>query len=125
MPRILKGRDRREFRRIRRNFIVRFRMHAPGAGGKRGKGAWSMAILGDLSVGGAMFKYSRKIDVGSHVDFQIKSPVARPPITCVGKVIRVEDDPFAPIFRVALIFSRMRDSEKEKIDRFVQIFAPV
>lgn len=115
-------RERRRYKRIKRNFIVRFRSKLD-KDRKRPKG-WNMAILEDLGAGGALFKYREKLEIGSHVDFQLKSPISRPPITCVGKIIRVDEEPPVPIYNVAVVFLRIREEEREKIEKFVEIFTP-
>ena len=100
-----KGFEKRRYARINKPFIARFKeKDVPG---------WDIVTLQNLGVGGTIFNYNRKFELGSLIDFKIDFPSGENPVKCTGRVIRVEEPYFPPIFGVATDFT---DIDRRTID---------
>jgi len=116
---LVQGIERRKYKRIRRNLIIRFRALKKAVKKKRDK-EWNMAITENLSADGALFKYSSKLKIDSEHEMKIKFPRGRTPVECSCKVVRVETLQEAPIFRIAVRYLKMSKKNKGMIDKFAK-----
>ena len=58
--------EKRLHQRIDKSFTARFK--------EEGSPHWDIVILQSLSAGGALFKFNRKLPIGSRVDLRINFP---------------------------------------------------
>ncbi len=65
---------------------------------------------------------SRKIEEGLLLDMEINFPMSPAPINCVGKVIRVQGDPYSPIWGIATSFTDIDEQEREIINNAAEGF---
>lgn len=114
-----KGDERRKYKRVKKPFIVGFqvRPHSPGLDDFSG---WDMVATLDLGAGGILFYYDRKLEVGSYLDLRINFSVARPPIKCVGKVIRIEEPHCGYMFLVAVVFTEIDEKDQLALNDVVE-----
>jgi len=101
--------EKRNHKRINKCFTARFKeRNIPG---------WDIVTLRNLSAGGAIFNYNRRLDVGSLLDFKVDFPIGENPITCSAKVIRVDEPFFPPTFGIATEFTSIEGRSRELISR--------
>ncbi|NQT23226.1 MAG: PilZ domain-containing protein [Candidatus Omnitrophica bacterium] len=115
--------ERRKHRRLKRHFIVKFRIKSqtkPHKDKDEASAKWEMVTLQDLSAGGALFNYNEKIDVGTFIDFMIEFPLGEGDIQCVARVLRCNPIPARPLFGIAVIFAEISEEEAERINLFVE-----
>ncbi len=99
------GQERREYRRIEKPYMVRFRI-------KQYEGLeifstkWDIVPVRDISAGGLTFNYTKYLGFNSLLDFRIVIPALFTPSTnCVGKIIRIDRPQPDSMFRIAPVFS--------------------
>jgi len=109
------GPDRRVCKRIKHQFITRFRIY-PQKGTKQSH-HWNIAIIRNLSAGGLLFNYDNNLAAGTLVEFKITLPFIIKPTHCLGIVCRTEpaDKRFGhKLYRIATHFVEL-DGEKRKV----------
>jgi len=111
--------ERRLYKRIPKNFTVKFRIRKR-ENLKIEPSRWPIGILENLSAGGALFKYNRELPLRSLIDFNVRSPISRTPIHCVGKVVRVEKVMDASIARIGVEFVKIESEAKRTINSFAE-----
>lgn len=107
--------DQRQYKRIPRRFILRFRVR-PSEGKECGPGGWDVVTVEDLSAGGALIDFAKELPIGSLLDILITFPLSDQPIKCVGKVLRVEKSPVSPIYKIGVVFEGLDPKDKEMIE---------
>lgn len=118
------GSEKRRYKRITQHFIIQFRIKEPGEIGLKDGlyPGWNMVTSQDLGAGGVLFNFDKKIEVGTILYLKINFPKIEKPIECTGKVIRIEESNYAPIFRIAVIFTDIGEKEKETIEKAAEEF---
>ena len=111
--------NKRKYKRIDRPFMVKFRIR-PDEVIEKGSSDWDIVAVGDLGSGGVLFNYNKNLGIGVLIDLKIGFSVTKPPINCVGKIIRIEELPSLSMFRVATKFTEIGEQEKEMINTTVE-----
>lgn len=111
--------ERRKYKRIDRPFIVKFRARSDEAI-EKDSSCWDIVAVCDLGSGGALFNYNKKIEIGTIIDLKIGFSVTKPPINCVGKIIRSDELKYHSMFRVATKFTEIGKRERELINKTVE-----
>ena len=111
--------ERRKYKRIDRPFVVKFRIK-PDEVIEKGPSDWDIVAVGDLGSGGVLFNYNKNLGIGVLIDLKIGFSVTKPPINCIGKIIRIEELPSLSMFRVATKFTEIGEQEKELIDKTIE-----
>jgi c-di-GMP-binding flagellar brake protein YcgR len=101
--------DKREYKRISRHFILRFRAHQDDGQ----KGGWEVVTVDDLSAGGALINFEKELEIGSVLDITITVPLVNEPIRCLAKVLRVQKPANALICRIAVAFLELSEKDRE------------
>ena len=112
---LYKGKERRQYKRIRKNFLAKFQI-MPEAKQKT-TGLWNMVTLQNLGAGGALFNYSEPIAVESVLSLKINFPRSVKPVDCIGRVCRIEEPSHSLISRIAVIFTKINEKDKNVINR--------
>ena len=110
------GPERRTCKRIRHQFITRFRIY-PQKGAKQSH-HWNITIIRNLSAGGLLFNYDKNLAAGAVIEFKITLPFIIRPTRCLGTVCRTEpaDKRFGnKLYRVATHFIELDDEKKEAV----------
>ncbi len=81
---------------------------------------WDMVLLKDLSAGGALFYYSKYLELGSLLDLKIDVSTATPTVRCAGKVTRIEQSLAHSLIRIATEFTEIDEQEKEIISAAIE-----
>ena len=121
---IYKGPERRKYKRIKGHFIAKFQIKPRKSGDVPSGGGWVMVTLENLSAGGILFNYDKKIKVGTIVSLSITFPLLATPINCLGKIIRIEELAYSPVFHIAAIFIKIDKREKETIRKAAERTSP-
>lgn len=111
--------DQRQYQRVKRQFIVRFRIKSDDSS-EDDFSQWNVITCQDLSGGGMLLNFNREIQPGTLLDMEMKFALLSNPIKCVGKVLRVDKTRDSPICRIAIIFSRIDEKDKETLDNIVR-----
>jgi hypothetical protein len=120
-PTTYKGPERRRYKRITRNFVANFKLRLLEGQEDHGAG-WNMVTIKNLGAGGALFNYDREMEMDSVIDMKINFPLSPVPLTCAGKVIRIEKTGGSTLVRIAAVFVEIEDSVKETINSAAEKF---
>ncbi len=108
--------EKRKHKRIEKPYIVK--LHAiPDEAKDRISPDWDMVVAKDLGAGGVFFYTSKDLRIGTLLDLRIGFSTATPPIECVGKVVRIKEQPDTSIFGIATNFTKIDEQKKELINR--------
>ncbi len=110
--------ERRKHKRIDRPFMVKFRIRQDEVL-EKDSFDWDIVAVGDLGSGGVLFNYNKSLGIGTLIDLKIGFSVTKPPINCVGKIIRIEELQYHSMFRVATKFTEIGEHEKELINKTI------
>ncbi len=94
--------ERREYRRIEKPYMVRFRIKQY-EGLEMSSTKWDMVPVMDISPRGLAFNYTKYLGFNSLLDFKIN--ISSSTINCVGKIIRIDRPQPHSKFRIATVFS--------------------
>jgi hypothetical protein len=108
--------EKRKHKRIEKPFIVKLYAIPDGAN-DRISPDWDMVVAKDLGAGGVFFYSSRNLEIDTLLGLRIGFSTATPPIECVGKVVRIIEQPDTSIFGIATTFTKIDEQEKELINR--------
>lgn len=122
--------ERREYKRIELGekkykeivspCIARFRLkHCDGQ--ELSSLEWNIVSVKNLSAGGIMFNYY-KMNLGfdSLLELKIDFIKSKPTISCIGRVVRIEDAHANSMFRIAAVFTEINDLDREIINTTVE-----
>jgi len=111
--------EKRKYKRIKNQFIVRFRIKPED---KQILSGWDMVSVDNLGAGGILFYYNQKINPGSLLDIKINFPTISEPVNCEGKVLRVEEPKNSRMLRIAAAFTEIEKSSQDEINRSAEEF---
>jgi c-di-GMP-binding flagellar brake protein YcgR len=75
----------------------------------------------NLSAGGVMLDYYKKgLNIGSILELKIEFIESKPTISCIGRVVRIEDAHANAMFRIAIEFTKINDLDREIINTTVE-----
>ncbi len=115
------GQERRNFERVEKLFIARFRIRS-GKAQEMESDHWDMVTLMNISAGGTYFYYKKSLRIGTLLDLKIEVSRSAPTINCVGKVTR--RDPLRPAcVYTAIKFINIGEQEKEIINTTVDKYS--
>ena len=114
------GPERRRHKRIKKSFIAKFKFRP--LPGQSIDSEWNMVTIRNISAGGILFNFNRKINLGSILEFEINFPASKAPIKCAGRVLRVETPKTMSLFHVATIFVKINDKDKDLINKAADNF---
>ncbi len=82
---------------------------------------WNIVAVKNLSAGGIMFNYY-KMDLrfGSLLELELDFIKSKPAISCLGRVVRIEDAHTNCMFRIATEFTEINDLDREIINTTVE-----
>jgi hypothetical protein len=82
---------------------------------------WNIVAVKNLSAGGLMFNYY-KTDLGlsSLLELKIDFIKSKPTISCLGRVVRIEDAHTNSMFRIATEFTEINYLDREIINTTVE-----
>ncbi len=110
--------ERREYKRIEKLFMVRFRT-IPLVAKKMVSPDWDVGAVKDLSAGGMLFHYNKNLELDSLLDLKIDILKYTPTINCVGKVTRIDHSHLHSILSIATEFTEIEEQEKEVINTII------
>ncbi len=114
-----KYRERREYERREKPYMVRFRT-IPLVAIKMVSTGWDMVPVKNLSAGGMLFDYNKNLELDSLLDLKIDISRSTPTINCVGKIIRIEELQPNSMLRIATEFREIDEQEKAMINTTVE-----
>ena len=82
---------------------------------------WHIVSVKNLSAEGITFNYYiANLEIGSPVDVKIEFIKSIPTISCIGRVVRIEDAYVNSMFRIDVDFIEIDDKEREIINATVE-----
>jgi hypothetical protein len=114
-----KYRERREYERREKPYMVRFRT-IPLVAKNMVSTDWDVVAAKNLSAGGMLFNYNKNLELDSLLDFKIDIPKYTPTINCVGKIIRIEELQPTSLFRIEIKFTDIGEQEKELLSKAIE-----
>ena len=112
---MLPGRNRRRFKRVRVPFLLRYFIQETGLG--------SITNLHDLSVGGVLFTAEQPFLKGSEVKLEIVLPTSEQPVVASATVIRVTKVPNVQLYRIATKFNSLKPADRRAIRVLIERMA--
>jgi CheY-like chemotaxis protein len=85
---------------------------------------WDTAVVENLSAGGMLFNYNKNLEIGSLLDLKLSISESKAAISCIGRVIRIEEfqyllrqvvQPLNSVFRIAIEFTEIEEQERKMI----------
>ena len=116
-----RGPERREYKRIKNKVMVSFQM-LPGDNEHFFNNGWDMVAADNVGAGGILIKYDRSMELNSLLNFKISFPRSESPITCKGRVVRVEKVAGTILSKIAAVFEDIKDNEKHMINQVADEF---
>ena len=120
---------RRKYQRVKHHFIVRFRVYQSENPEESRK--WDIVTVRDLSAGGILFNYNKKIPLGTALEFNISLPPPLEAVCCQGTVCRVDEQPLSgkdikkiPIYGIAASFTELENGKKKALDALIKHLPP-
>ena len=107
------GRDKRAHRRMYRKLIAHFHIRPHDNSERK---SWDIVTVRDLSAGGVLFNYDKKLEEGLAVDFKINFPWSEEQIVCGAKVVRVGPSAGYGVFAIAAVFTEISEEDKRGIE---------
>ncbi len=111
--------NKRKYKRTEKPHMARLRIKQY-EGLEISSAEWYIFALKDLSVGGALFYYSKYLGLGSLLDLKIYVPNSVLIINCVGKVTRIEQFKPTSVFAIAIKFIDIGEYQKEIINTTIE-----
>ncbi len=82
---------------------------------------WNIVAVKNLSAGGLMFNYYKtNLGLSSLLELKIDFIKSKPTISCLGRVVRIEDAHVNSMFRIATEFTEINDLDREIINETVE-----
>jgi hypothetical protein len=82
---------------------------------------WNIVAVKNLSAGGIMFNYYKMdLGLGSLLELKLDFIKSKPAISCIGRVVRIEDAHTNCMFRIATEFTEINDLDREIINTTVE-----
>ena len=111
------GPERRRYKRIKKQYTVSF-----SESGQDAKPLWDMVVVRNISAGGVLFNFDRKIEKGSMLNFKINMAYGKKPIQCQGEVIRVKDLGGGATYEIAVNYTDIDPKQSQFIDESAEKF---
>lgn len=112
---IYSGPERRKFKRMKKQFITRFRS-------KFTTDAWEMVTMQNMGAEGILFNHEREIEPDSILDIMINFPGLKDVLTCSGRVLRSQERPGLNQYSTAAVIFDIKENIKEEINRLIENF---
>ena len=113
--------ERRQHKRIKKNFLARFRLKNIGSD-IGNDGCWEMVTTQNLGAGGVLFNYDKEIPVGSIIDMLINFPQIKNPVSCIGRVLRIDKTNPLALIKIAANFIDISQQDQQEINRAAEEF---
>ena len=111
--------ERREYKRIEKLFMVRFKTRFNEAQ-EMWSDDWDSVFLINISTEGIFFYYTKDLVIDTLLDLKIYVPNAVLVINCVGKVIRINKSRHTSMFGIGIKITEVGELEKELINKSVE-----
>jgi hypothetical protein len=112
--------DKRKYKEIVSPCIARFRAKQL-SDRKMPPLDWNIVAVKNLSAGGIKINYYKEnLEIGSLVDFKIEFIKSKPTISCIGRVVRIDDAHANSMFRIGIEFIEIDEKEREIINTTVE-----
>jgi hypothetical protein len=117
--------ERRKYKRLRSPFMPLFhytaRFRAKQCEGQEiSSPDWDIVAVKNLSAGGMVYDYNKKLKLDSLLNLEIDFFKSTPSINCVGRVVRIEKSQANSMFSIAAKFTEIGEEEKEMINTNVE-----
>ena len=113
--------ERRAYIRLSVKANIRFRfIKSPKELSEKKLSPEQLSVTKNLSAGGLVFTTHELIPVGSILELQIELPGAKDPISCLSRVVRVEEVEAEQNYDTAVCFLDLSGSDRAKLNQFVQ-----
>lgn len=101
-------------KRIERQYITRIQ--------QEGHEKWELVPVQNISSSGIKLNYSDPLEIGAELSFQITLPFLLFPVSCHGKIVRVEDQTrpgaLVKVFGIGVIFSSLDETLCQQLDDY-------
>ena len=120
------GSERRRYKRMMKcNFTIRFRICCKDSDFIEPE--WNIVIMKNLSACGICFHYTKRIELGTVVEFIIELPKVEHSIHCLGEVCRVDEltcrvspPGQTHLYGIAVRLTEIETDKQEAINKFVE-----
>ena len=110
----------KKYKEIEAPYIARFR-NKQWDFSNRLSHEWNIVAVKNLSAGGIMLDYYKEnLNIGSILELKIDFIESKPTISCIGRVVRIEDAHANSMFRIATEFTEIDDLDREIINITVE-----
>jgi hypothetical protein len=113
--------ERRQHKRIKKNFVARFRLKNVNEHTDCQQD-WQMVTTQNLGAGGVLFNYDKEIPVGSIIDILINFPQIKNPVNCIGRVLRIDKTGSSALIKIAANFIDISQQDQQEISKAAEEF---
>ncbi len=111
---------KKKYKEIVIPYIARFRVKQCD-GQETSSHEWNIVAVKNLCAAGIMFNYYKmNLEFGLVLEMKIEFIKSRPNISCIGRIVRIEDAHANSMFRIATEFTEINDLDREIIDTTVE-----
>lgn len=117
--------DRRAYIRLDVKVNIRYQVvqSSQESSGKR-SAPEQLSVSKNLSAGGLVFMAHEPVPLGSILELKIELPVVKEPISCLSRVVRVEEAAGENNYDIAVCFLDLSGADRTRLDQFVQEEVP-
>ena len=105
--------DKRKDRRLDKKLVLRV---APDGGQSQVSPSWTIVTSKNISAGGVLFTYDKRLNEGTPLTFQIHFPEKT--IDCSGVVYRSSPSALEPLVNIAAKLQGLGRGDREFIERY-------
>ena len=110
----MEGREKRIYKRLKMQINMRYRVISPGTNAQE-----YLTVARNVSAGGLAFSTDEMLKIGTTLQLVIELPAFETPITCLSRVMRIEEPIPNGSYLVGVYFLDMTGLDRARLDQFV------
>ncbi|HAJ57355.1 MAG TPA: hypothetical protein DCL35_06260 [Candidatus Omnitrophica bacterium] len=111
---------KRVYSRLESHINIRYKIfRSLDEAARRGYKPENYSATANLSAGGILFFAGETINVGGIVELKLELPDSQEPVSCLAKVVRVEEIEEGKKYHIAIQFLDITSSDRMRVDKFV------
>ncbi len=113
--------DKREYKRIIKPYIVRYRINSDGIQKVESAGWNMLAVLeGNLSAGGIFFKIKESMETDTIMNLKVSCSIANPLLECKGRVAYITGGSEESLHGIGIEFIGLNEHVSDNINKSVE-----
>jgi len=115
-----KGSEKRVYARFESRVNVRYKaFKSLDEVSRRGYKPENFTVTANISAGGVLFFSDESVNIGSFVELKVELPDAEEAVSCLARVVRVEEIEPEKKYNIAVQFLDISSADKARINKFI------